>query len=243
MMIRFRAVGAAIVLGALLSVAGIAGPAAAAGYVTISGGGSTMAFNAFQAWSGNVAQFGMRVDYERSGNTAGRSKFREGVYDWAVSDIPYGVDDQPPVRGYTYVPSVAVATTFVYNLKIGTTRVTNLRLSGETVTKIFTGALTRWNDPAIAADNPGLALPAIPIVPVVRSDSAGTTLQFTRWMAARHGPTCGCVPTSAFPVPPGSGMIAQPGDLGVSGYVGQYGANGTIGTGQRRVSTTRINVG
>ena len=61
----------------------------------------------------------------------------------------------------------------MYNLKINGQRVTNLRLSGENVAKIFTGAITSWNDAAIKADNPGLALPARKIVPVVRSDGSG----------------------------------------------------------------------
>ena len=75
----------------------------------------------------------------------------------------------------------------MYNLKINGQRVTNLRLSGENVAKIFTGAITKWNDPAIQADNPGLGLPARKIVPVVRSDGSGSSAQFTRWMINQHG--------------------------------------------------------
>ena len=53
----------------------------------------------------------------------------------------------------------AGGTAFMYNLKINGQRVTNLRLSGENVAKIFTGVITKWNDPALEADNPGLDLP------------------------------------------------------------------------------------
>ncbi|MGI5239213.1 substrate-binding domain-containing protein [Dactylosporangium sp. CA-139066] len=235
---------AAALLVAVVSLAGPARPAAAANYVPISGAGSTWSYNAIHAWIGNVAQFGMRVDYERSGSTTGRAKFRQGIVDWAASDIPYGVQDgveadPPPQRGFAYMPDTAGGTAFMYNLSVGGHRVTNLRLSGENIAKIFTGVLTRWDDPAIAADNPGLSLPAIAIVPVVRTDGSGSTAQFTKWMTATEGQYwtayCAavgrspCTPTSAYPVLNGSAMVGQAGDLGVSGYVAQAGANGAIG--------------
>jgi len=241
---RRWAVLGAVLLGGVVSLVGTARPAAAATYVPISGAGSTWSYNAFNAWIGNVAQYGMRVDYARVGSTTGRSMYKQGTVDWAASDIPYGVkdgvsDDPPPTRGYVYMPDTAGGTTFMYNLKIGTSRVTNLRLSGANVARIFTGALTQWNDPAIAADNPGLRLPAIRIVPVVRSDGSGSTSQFTQWLVATQGQQwtayCArvhrspCTQTSAYPVLNGSAMVGQSGDLGVAGYVAQAGAVGAIG--------------
>ncbi len=240
---RWTAAGAillAVVSGSILRPA----PASAASYVPIAGSGSTWSFNALDAWRKNVAQYGMRIDYAPDGSSVGRTKFRQGVVDFAASDIPYGVkdgtnEDPPPTRGYAYMPDTAGGTTLMYNLKIGNNRVTNLRLSGENIAKIFTGVLTRWNDPAIAKDNPGLNLPAIKIVPVVRSDGSGATAQFTQWMIATEGQYwtayCGkvgrnpCTQTSAYPVLNGSGMVAQSGDLGVAGYVAQQQAVGTIG--------------
>ncbi len=126
----------------------------------------------------------------------------------------------------------------MYNLKINGQRVTNLRLSGENVAKIFTGVITKWDDAALKADNPGLALPSRNIVPVVRSDGSGSSAQFTRWLIHQHkgiwdaycsksgrAPACGF--TSYYPTV--TGMIAQSGDLGVSGYVSQSYAEGAIG--------------
>ncbi len=241
---RRWAVLVAVLIGGVVSLSGPARPAAAANYVPISGAGSTWSYNAFNAWIGNVAQYGMRVDYARVGSTTGRSMYKQGTVDWAASDIPYGVkdgvsDDPPPARGYVYMPDTAGGTTFMYNLKIGTARVTNLRLSGANIAKIFTGVITQWNDPAIAADNPALRLPAIKIVPVVRSDGSGSTSQFTQWMVATQGQYwsayCGkvhrspCTQTSAYPVLNGSAMVGQSGDLGVSQYVAQAGAVGSIG--------------
>ena len=63
---------------------------------------------------------------------------------------------------------------------------TNLRLSGENIAKIFTGQITNWSDPAIAADNPQLTLPNETIVPVVRSDGSGSSFQFSQWMISQY---------------------------------------------------------
>jgi phosphate ABC transporter phosphate-binding protein len=219
-------------------------PASAASYVPISGAGSTWSQTAIKAWDANVAQYNMTVNYAGGGSTVGRNDFRQGTVDWAGSDIPYGVkdgnnSDPAPARGFVYIPVVAGGTTFMYNLKIGNNRVTNLRLSGATITGIFTGTITKWNDPAVVADNPGLTLPAIPIVPVVRSDGSGATAQFTQWMIATQGNAwtnyCAkvgrnpCTQTSAYPILSGTSMVGQAGDQGVSGYVSQSQAVGSIG--------------
>ncbi len=216
-------------------------PAAfAQGFVPISGAGSTSSFNAIDQWRRNIdSLLGVRVDFSPSGSSQGRNEFRAGTVDFAVSEIEYGLNDggvvdQPPTsRTFGYLPIVAGGTAFMYNLKIGNTRVTNLRLSGEVIAKIFTQQITNWSDPAIKADNPGLTLPERPIVPVVRSDGSGTTAQFTRWMAARHGPIwdayCGrpnCGFTSNFPVKPG--VQANSGSQGVAGFVAQDTSEGAI---------------
>jgi phosphate ABC transporter phosphate-binding protein len=238
---RVAAFGAVLVMAMLSAVIGA--PTAAA-FVPVTGAGSTWSFNAIHAWQANVAQNGLTVDYNPVGSTTGRNQFKDGRVDFAASDIPYGVkdgnnNDDPPQRGFAYMPVTAGGTTFMYNLKIGPNRVTNLRLSGPVVAGIFTGAITTWNDPQIAQDNPALRLPAIPIVPVVRSDGSGSTAQFTQWMVATQGPIwnsyCArvgrnpCTQTSAYPTLPGSHMVAQSGDLGVSGYVSQQQSVGTIG--------------
>ena len=237
------------VAGAVLTVflAGIFAPlqpAAAASYVPISGAGSTWSYNAIHAWITNVAQYGMTINYADVGSSTGRSEFAQGTVDWAASEIPYGIQDgdsydPPPTRGYAYMPDTAGGTTFMYNLMIGNTRVTNLRLSGATIAGIFTNKITMWNDPAIQADNPGLTLPAIRIIPVVRSDGSGATADFTQWMLATEpsywNAYCQvvgrspCTQTSTYPVQPGTAMVGQAGDLGVSGYVSQQQADGAIG--------------
>lgn len=245
---RSRAVRLLALLAALLFTAVLPTPdnAAAVTYVPISGAGSTWSQNALDQWRANVKQYGMTVNYNGTGSSDGRNQYRNGTVDYGVSEIPYGIKDSgvvdpPPSRKYAYMPIVAGGTSFMYNLKIGGRRVTNLRLSGDVITKIFTGVIKTWNDPAIKADNPALAraLPALPVVPVVRSDGSGTTAQFTTWMAKRYGSlwddycrkagrSTPCGQTSNFPLVPGSRFVAQAGSNGVSGYVAQGGNVGTI---------------
>lgn len=179
-----------IVAGQLL---GVAAPARAESFVPITGAGSTWSEIALKDWAANVVKNNMRVNYEGTGSSIGRSSFRNSTVDFAVSEIPYGVTDAgavttdpPPGREHAYMPIVAGGTSFMYNLVIGGKRVTDLRLSGTLVTKIFTAVITEWNHPDIKAENPHLSLPARKIVPVIRSDGSGTTAQFTMWMAARY---------------------------------------------------------
>jgi phosphate transport system substrate-binding protein len=240
---RLFAVACASALVAVSFVS--ASPAQADTYQRISGSGSSWAANAIDAMRVNVKQFGITVDYNPNGSSAGRKDYLNGVTDFAASDIPFqfhpddgSAPENPAKDSYAYIPVTAGGTSLMYNLKINGKRVTNLRLSGENAAKIFTKKITQWNDPAIQADNPGLTLPARAVVPVVRSDGSGSSAQFTLWMIATHpdvwneycqrsgrAPACGY--TSFYPTV--QGMISQQGDLGVAGYVSQNFAEGAIG--------------
>jgi phosphate ABC transporter phosphate-binding protein len=227
----------------LVAVLVSAGPVAAQGYVPITGAGSTWSANALDQWRRNIdSLYGISVQYSGTGSSDGRNQFKSGTVDFAVSEIEYGLSDggvvdQPPARGFAYMPIVAGGTSFMYNLRIGGRKVTNLRLSGEVLAKIFTRQITIWDDPAIKADNPGLTLPARPIVPVVRSDGSGTTAQFTRWLATEHGAIwndyCSragrqtpCGFTSNYPLAPG--VQARGLSQGVTQYVSQGTSEGAI---------------
>lgn len=252
-MTRVRLSLVAAALGVVLTGLGMFGtltPAQAVGTVhaPIVGSGSTWSANALQQWIRNVwANYQWKITYSESGSTQGRNDFANGTSDFGVSEIPYAISnsneaDVRPARGFAYMPIVAGGTAFMYNLQIGGKQVTNLRLSGENVAKIFTGAITVWNDPAVQADNPQLALPATPIVPVVRSDGSGTSAQFSLWMRQEQPAVwdayCGkvgrpfvnghCGVTSNYPTVPGSGFVARSGANGVAGYVAQGHAVGTI---------------
>lgn len=223
---RRRALHAA--LAALVAGAFALGGTAAAHadtYVAISGSGSTWSQNALDQWRRNVANnYGMTISFNGTGSSAGRNDFIRETVDFAVSEIPFqarpedGSAPEVSARPYAYLPIVAGGTSLMYNLKIGGKLVTDLQLPGELVAKIFTGQITRWNDPAIQAENPQLALPDRSITPVVRSDGSGSTAQFTKWMSTQYPQTWGTGMTSQFP--PSFNFKAQSGSLGVSGYVG-----------------------
>jgi phosphate ABC transporter phosphate-binding protein len=246
-MTRARAIAAAVL--ALLTMAVVAtaplpadATVSAGKLVPISGAGSTWSQNAVDQWRRNVNQFGMKVNFTGTGSSDGRNQFRNNTVDFAVSEIPFGltdngVVDNPGSRGFAYMPIVAGGTAFMYNLKAGGKRITNLRLTGEQVTKIFTGVITRWDDPVLKAENPGLAMPARPIVPVVRSDGSGTSAQFSLWMSKQYptlwddyckkfGRPTPCGQTSSYPSK--APFLSLAGSLGVSGYVSQDKNEGTI---------------
>ncbi|MFC1410702.1 phosphate ABC transporter permease PstA [Streptacidiphilus sp. N1-12] len=241
--------GAALLAALLVLTAGLLiggtppARAAGSGYVPISGAGSTWSSNAMDAWTSDVLANGMRVNFSATGSSDGRAKYKNRAVDFAVSEIPYGITDQgvpdnAPDDPFAYMPIVAGGTSFMYNLTIKGHRVTNLRLSGDVIAKIFTGVIAKWNDPAIKADNPGLALPPVPIVPVVRSDGSGTTAQLTTWMSQREEPVWDafctktkhtqppCGVTSFYPTT--SKFIALNGSTGVSGFVSQQHNAGSI---------------
>ena len=124
-----------------------------------------------EQWIGDVHQYGIQVNFAATGSSDGRVQYKNGTVDFAVSEIPYGQvdngspDPAPTNRPFSYMPIVAGGTSFMYQLHINGQQVSNLRLSGLTLAKIFTDNITNWSDPAIAADNPGIVLPARQIVP------------------------------------------------------------------------------
>ncbi|MGZ4689582.1 MAG: substrate-binding domain-containing protein [Acidimicrobiia bacterium] len=182
---------------ALAVLAGVvtipAGPAMADG-PTLHSAGSTWVQIALTQWASDVARFGVNIDYQGIGSTAGRQNYMYNLIDFAATEIPYQPDELAQYhaelggrfRSYQYLPDVAGGTAFMYNLVDPTTggRITNLRLSSATVAKIFTGHIDRWRDPAILADNPGLNIPDNPLIPVSRSDSSGTSGQLSLYLAA-----------------------------------------------------------
>ncbi len=79
-----------------------------------------------------------------------------------------------------HIPTALGAVVVIYNLP----GVTGLNLDAQNVADIFLGTITTWNDPKIAANNPGVTLPATPILVVHRSDGSGTTNAFTTYLSA-----------------------------------------------------------
>jgi phosphate transport system substrate-binding protein len=191
---RAASLTAAVGLVPLAMLAG-AGPAAAGTYVSVSGSGSSWSSVAIDQWAQTVRSSGIVVNYNPDGSAAGRGDYMANQDDFAGSDPPFrdgrdqlgGTGAENPTQGYSYIPDTAGGTALIYHITVAGKLVTNLRLSPETIMKIFTGAITNWDDPAITHDY-GARLPSLPITPVIRSDGSGATFFFTRWMAHMFAP-------------------------------------------------------
>jgi phosphate transport system substrate-binding protein len=120
------------------------------------------------------------VTYNSVGSGTGKKEFGQGLDDWAGSDSLVKPTDGPAAGSFLYVPTVAAPITVSYNLS----GLDKLQLSPDTLAKIFSTDIKKWNDPAIAADNPGASLPSTNITVAHRSDGSGTTNNFTKYLAA-----------------------------------------------------------
>jgi phosphate ABC transporter phosphate-binding protein len=119
------------------------------------------------------SQTSNQVNYPASGSGTGLTHFTSSSIDFAVTDDPLTPAERTDMPGQALtLPFVGGALTIIYNLP-GTTG--HLNLTGALLAEIYLGNITMWDDPAIAAINSGITLPAATITTVHRSDSAGTT--------------------------------------------------------------------
>jgi ABC-type phosphate transport system substrate-binding protein len=210
-------------------------PAQAAGpYFTINGSGTVWAQDVFAQWrAAEWATDAMTVYYSGIDTAGARRAFIAGSADYAVSEMPFqthpegAAPAEDPTRPYAYVPIAAGGLSFMYNLKIGGVQVADLRLSGETITRIFTGGITNWDDPAIQADNPGLVMPNKLLTPVMRNDCSSTTAQLTAWMSSEYPSLWQSGSMSCFPSGV-KGATYENGSNGVSSYVSLSYGEGAI---------------
>jgi phosphate transport system substrate-binding protein len=147
---------------------------------SLAGAGSTFQKNIELQWIKDytTACSGAQVQYNATGSGAGIQSFSDNQVDYAGSDSLMKADEQSKAdarcgAGNTavHMPITAGGIVFTYNLP----GVSNLKLSAESVAGIFMGTIKTWNDPKLAADNPGVSLPSTAIQPVHRSDSSGST--------------------------------------------------------------------
>ncbi len=154
---------------------------------TLNGSGSTLQLVYEQQAISNfkTVQSGMTVNYGGGGSGKGRTDLASGVVNFAGSDSPIPAKETANFKGKTvlYFPILIAPITVSYNLS----GVSNLKLSGPTIAGIFAGKIKAWNDPAIKADNPGVTLPSTAITIAHRSDSSGTTANFSQFLVDAGG--------------------------------------------------------
>jgi phosphate transport system substrate-binding protein len=131
----------------------------------------------------------LKVEYGGGGSGKGQTDLQTNVVDFAGSDGTVADADVAKYTGgdFVYVPTVIAPITMSYNLP----SVAKLQLSPTSISAIFQREIKKWNDPIIAADNPGVTLPDTDIVVAVRADASGTTQNFTKFLDAAAGPTAG----------------------------------------------------
>jgi phosphate transport system substrate-binding protein len=132
---------------------------------------------------------GLKVEYGGGGSGKGQTDLQTNVVDFAGSDGTVADADVAKYTGgdFVYIPTVIAPITMSYNLP----SVAKLQLSPTSISAIFQREIKKWNDPIIAADNPGVTLPDTDIVVAVRADASGTTQNFTKFLDAAAGPTAG----------------------------------------------------
>ncbi len=156
--------------------------ASAAGSAVLTGAGATFPNPIYAKWFDQYAkQTGVRINYQSIGSGGGIRQFTEGTVDFGATDSPMNDDQIKAVQGNVlHLPTVLGAVVLTYNLPaLGSTK---LKLDGATISDIFAGQVTRWNDGRIAALNPGVKLPGGDVIVVHRSDGSGTTFVFTDYL-------------------------------------------------------------
>jgi phosphate transport system substrate-binding protein len=154
---------------------------------TLNASGSTFQLTfqqaAIQAFKS--VQSGMTVNYGGGGSGKGRTDLASGVVNFAGSDSPIPSSEQASFKGKTvlYFPVIIGPITLSYNLS----GVSGLKLTPTVIADIFQGKITSWNNSAIKSINPGVSLPSTPITLAVRSDSSGTTQNFTLYLQKAAG--------------------------------------------------------
>ncbi len=154
---------------------------------TLNGSGSTfqLTFQQEALSSFKSAQPSVTVNYGGGGSGKGRTDLASGTVNFAGSDSPIPAAEMAGFKGKTvlYFPVIIGPITLSYNLS----GVSKLQLSAPVIAGIFDGKIKTWDDPAIKADNPGASLPSTPIVLAVRSDSSGTTANFSKFLVEGAG--------------------------------------------------------
>lgn len=160
-----------------LALAATAGAQAA----EVTGAGASFVFPAMSKWSADYNKATKnKINYQSIGSGGGIAQIKAGTVDFGSTDAPLKAGDLA-ASGLAQFPSVMGAVVPVVNLpgvKPG-----SVKLTGPILADIYLGKITRWNDPAIAAVNPGVTFPDLKITVVHRSDGSGTTFNFVNYLS------------------------------------------------------------
>ena len=169
------------------TAASIVAAASAGGHApTLTGAGSTFDAPFFSVAFARYQQQhpGVTIGYSAVGSSAGIAAFSARQVDFGASDVPMTAAEQAAAKGgpITQVPVALGGEGVVYNLSLPAGA--RLHLTGPVLAAIFLGQITRWDDPAVTALNPGVSLPPARINVVHRSDGSGTTYIFSNYLSS-----------------------------------------------------------
>ena len=165
----------------LATIALAASLTTAAQAAEITGAGASFVFPTMSKWSADYnAATGHRINYQSIGSGGGIAQIKANTVDFGSSDAPLKPEELA-LSNLVQFPSVMGGIVPAFNVPGITAN--QLKLDGETLANIYLGKITKWNDPAIAGLNPGLALPDLRITVVHRSDGSGTTFNFVNYLS------------------------------------------------------------
>ena len=167
----------------LVTMAGMAATAATSVAQHLTGAGSTFVNPIYSRWFSEYsgAHPGVQINYQSVGSGAGIRQVSEKIVDFGATDGPM-TDDQLKASKVKliHIPTVLGGVVPVYSIP-GVT--VDLKFAPDVIADIYLGKVTKWNDPRIARENPGINLPDHQILPVYRSDGSGTTYIFTDFLS------------------------------------------------------------
>ena len=152
-----------------------------AGAQEITGAGATFPAPIYSKWASDYNKAtGVKVNYQSIGSGGGIKQIDSKTVDFGASDMPQ-TDEVLKSKGQMQFPTVMGGVVPVINVK--GIEPGSLKLTGPLLADIFLGKISRWNDPALKALNPTLALPDAAIAQVRRADGSGTTFIFTNYLS------------------------------------------------------------
>jgi phosphate transport system substrate-binding protein len=149
----------------------------------LNGAGATFPYPIYSKWFNEYTKVDPTVqfNYQSIGSGGGIKQITEQTVDFGATDGPMSDEQLKAAPGHLmHFPTVMGAVVLTYNVK-GV--VTGLNLTPDAIAGIFLGKITKWNDPALTAANPGVTLPSDDIFVVHRSDGSGTSYIFTDYLS------------------------------------------------------------
>ncbi len=193
--------------------------------VSILGAGATFPAPLIQTWTVQYNKLypAVTINYNPIGSGGGIQQITQKTVDFGASDAPLSDKQLTAAPGLVLFPETLGGVAITYNLQsFGVSNNTVVQFTGDVIAGIYIGEITKWNDPAIQAINPGAQLPSNQITAVHRSDGSGTTYAFTNYLSVvnqKWATNVGYSTSVTWPVDKAANGVGAKGNAGVAGTV------------------------